>query len=170
MKRILTGFLTAAIGLGIFSGVALPALGAEPSYTEVATDEEQMQAQEVGVEGMEPVYGSDIVDGVYEVEVEVSSSMFPVEKAELTVKDGEMTAVLTMGGTGYLKLFMVPGREAAGSDVSAYIDFEVDENGKHTYTIPVEALDMPISCAAFSKNREKWYVRSVLFLAGSLPK
>ena len=71
MKRILTGFLTAAIGLGIFSGVALPALGAEPSYTEVATDEEQMQAQEVGVEGMEPVYGSDIVDGVYEVEVEV---------------------------------------------------------------------------------------------------
>ena len=170
MKRILTGFLTAAIGLGIFSGVALPALGAEPSYTEVATDEEQMQAQEVGVEGMEPVYGSDIVDGVYEVEVEVSSSMFPVEKAELTVKDGEMTAVLTMGVTGYLKLFMGTGREAAGSDVSAYIDFEVDENGKHTYTIPVEALDMPISCAAFSKNREKWYDRSVLFLAGSLPK
>ena len=36
------------------------------------------QTQEVGVEGMIPVCGEDVEDGVYEVTVESSSSMFRV--------------------------------------------------------------------------------------------
>lgn len=140
------------------------------SYDQVAGDSEKTTVDAVGVEGMFPIYGSDIVDGTYEIEVESSSSMFKIEKAELTVKDGEMTAVMTMAAKGYLKVFMGTGAEAAASDVSAYIDYVEDENGKHTYTVPVEALDTPISCAAFSKAREKWYDRSLLFEAQSLPE
>ena len=35
------------------------------SYDQVASQEEQVKAQEVGVEGMVPVYGTDVADGVY---------------------------------------------------------------------------------------------------------
>ena len=174
MKRILFG-LIGIIGAGVFwisgiTGLASEEGEHEISYDQVASESERAGSSEVGVEGMTPIYGTDIVDGVYEVTVESSSSMFPIEKAVLTVENGSMTAVLTMGGQGYLKVFPGTGVEAAASDLSAYIDFQVDEEGKHTFTIPVEALDEPIACAAFSRNREKWYDRFLLFEAESLPE
>ena len=43
------------------------------------------------------------------------------------------------------------------------------ENGDMTFTIPVEALDAAVPCAAYSKNKELWYDRSLLFRADSLP-
>ena len=144
--------------------------GEEISFDQVASEEQQVKAQDVGIEGMYPIYGTDVVDGVYEVEVESSSSMFRVEKAVLTVSEGEITAVLTLGGTGYLKLYMGTGEEAAGSDRSEYIGYMEDEEGRYTYTVPVEALDQPIDCAAFSRNRERWYDRQILFRAQSLPE
>ena len=33
----------------------------------------------------------------------------------------------------------------------------------------MEALDKPLNCAAFSKKKEKWYDRTILFRADSLP-
>lgn len=167
--------LAGIIGVGIFwisgmTGLAKEEEEREISYDQVASESERAGSSEVGVEGMMPVYGTDVADGVYEVTVESSSSMFPIEKAVLTVESGSMTAVLTMGGQGYLKVYPGTGAEAAKSDPSAYIGFQVNEEGKHTFTIPVEALDHPIACAAFSKNREKWYDRFLLFEAESLPK
>lgn len=171
MKKYLAYFLAFAIGAASLTCTSLESFAEEAvSYDQVASDEEKITPQEVGVEGMEPIYGTDVVDGTYEVEVESSSSMFPIEKAELTVSEGSMTAVLTMGGTGYLKVFMGTGEEAAASEPSAYIDYVENADGKHTFTVPVEALDAPISCAAFSKNKEKWYDRSILFKAESLPE
>lgn len=140
------------------------------SYDQVASDSEKAAVQEVGIEGMTPIYGTDVADGVYDVEVESSSSMFRIEKAKLTVSEGKMTADLTLSGTGYLKLFMGTGTEAATSDISSYIGYETDGEGKYVYTVPVEALDMPIDCAAFSLRKEKWYDRSILFEAASLPE
>lgn len=169
VKKFISFILAFVISVCGASWTPLQA-GAEAPYDQVAGEGETATAQEVGVEGMEPIYGKDVADGTYDVEVECSSSMFPVEKAQLTVEDGEMTAILTMGGKGYLKVFMGTGREAAESDLSQYIDFAEDEEGKHIFTIPVEALDLPIECAAFSKNKEKWYDRAILFLAESLPE
>ena len=142
----------------------------EISYDQVASEGEQTARQEVGIEGMYPIYGTDVADGVYEIQVESSSSMFRVERAELTVHGGEMSAVLTLGGTGYLKLYLGTGTEAAGSPMEDYIDYEENEEGKYMYRLPVEALDLPIDCAAFSRNREKWYDRQILFRADSLPE
>ena len=139
------------------------------SYDKVADSGDMAAVEKVGLEGMEPIYGKDVADGTYEVTVESSSSMFQIEKAVLTVENGKMEAVITMGGKGYLKLFMGTGKEAAAADFSEYIDYGEDEDGNHTFTIPVEALDQPISCAAFSKNKEQWYDRSLLFEAKSLP-
>ena len=173
MKKFLTSMLAAALILSVVMAGSVTGFAdddKEISYDQVAGSGEMTTVEEVGVEGMEPIYGKDVKDGVYDVTVEASSSMFPVEKAQLTVKDGKMEAVMTMGGKGYLKIFLGTAKEAAASDLSDYIDFQVDQDGKHTFTIPVEALDAPISCAAFSKNKEKWYDRSILFEAASLPE
>ena len=168
-------FVTVGMLLGLclamkpVAGHAAEGGGDGISYDQTASEEDQVKHREVGVEGMYPVCGADVADGVYEVEVESSSSMFRVEKAELQVREGEMRAVLTLGGTGYLKLFMGTKGAAAESDPSEYIGHTEDEEGRYTYEVPVEALDLPIDCAAFSRNREKWYDRQILFRAGSLP-
>ena len=116
---------------------------------------------------MVPIAGDQVKDGEYDVEVKSSSSMFKITDCRLTVKDGEMTAVLTMSGTGYSQLFMGTGEEAVKADESAYIQ-AVDVDGKCTFEIPVKALDEAIDCAAFSKKKEKWYDRKLAFLASSL--
>lgn len=138
------------------------------SYGQTASDDEQVKADRVGVEGMSPIYGTDVEDGVYQVSVESSSSMFRVEEAYLTVEDHVMTADLTLSGTGYLALFM--GTKEAAAEESDYIGYEEGEDGRYTYTVPVEALDQPMACAAFSKKKEKWYDRQILFRAESLPR
>ncbi len=136
---------------------------------QVASPDEMAEPSDVVEEGMTPVYGSAVADGTYEVKVDSSSSMFKITKCELTVKDGTMTAVMTMSGTGYLKLYMGTGSEAAAASEDSYIPFEENENGEHTFTVPVEALDMGIACSAFSKKKEKWYDRVLVFRADSLP-
>ncbi|MCR5625774.1 MAG: hypothetical protein K6F99_00510 [Lachnospiraceae bacterium] len=137
--------------------------------SKVASSSEMTEVEDVVEEGMEPIPGSSVKDGEYEVVVDSSSSMFSIEKCALTVKDGEMTAVMTMGGKGYLYLFMGTGEEAAAAAESEYIPFVEDADGAHTFTVPVEALDNGIACAAFSKKKEKWYDRTLVFRADSLP-
>lgn len=135
----------------------------------VASADEMAEVADVVEAGMTPINGSQIKDGVYSVTVDSSSSMFQIVSCQLTVQDGEMTAKMTMGGTGYLSVFMGTGEEAAGAQETSLIPFEEDPSGAHTFTVPVEALDMGIPCAAFSKNKEKWYDRTLVFRADSLP-
>ena len=137
--------------------------------SQIASSSEMVTPEQVVGEGMEPVSGSDVKDGVYQITVDSSSSMFNITSCELTVQNGEMTAVMTMGGTGYLYVFMGTGEEAVQADESTYIPFVENEKGEHTFTVPVEALDAGIECTAFSKNKEKWYDRTLVFRADSLP-
>lgn len=119
---------------------------------------------------MVPVYGSDLKDGSYEVQVESSSSMLRVVKAQLNVEQGKMTADLTLSGTGYLKLFMGTGEEALEAGEERYIPYDEDEEGAYVYSIPVEALNVEFSCAAYSKRKETWYDRELLIRSASLPE
>ena len=80
-----------------------------------------------------------------------------------------MTADMKMGGTGYLKLYMGTGEEAAKAPEEKMIPFEETADGSHHFTVPVEALDKELDCAAFSKKKEKWYDRVLVFRADSLP-
>lgn len=134
---------------------------------QTAGEGETVAPEEVVEDWMVPITGDQVKDGEYDVEVKSSSSMFKITDCKLTVKDGEMTAVLTMSGTGYSQLFMGTGEEAVKADESAYIQ-AVDADGKCTFEIPVKALDEAIDCAAFSKKKEKWYDRKLAFLASSL--
>ena len=50
-----------------------------------------------------------------------------------------------------------------------YLPFAENADGVHTFTIPIEALDKGIDCAAFSKRKEKWYARTLVARSDSLP-
>ena len=90
--------------------------GAQPKESKqaVADQSDMAQPQEVVTEGMEPVYASQLKEGEYSVTVDSSSSMFQIVSCTLTVKDGAMTAKMTMGGTGYLKVFLGRGSGRCG--------------------------------------------------------
>ena len=60
-------------------------------------------------------------------------------------------------------------KEAANADPSTWIEFE-EENGQTTFTFPVPALNAEVDCAAYSKGRRRWYSRTLVFDASSLPK
>lgn len=139
---------------------------AKSSQGQVASSSQMAPVEEVVDPDMVPVYGDSLKDGTYPITVDSSSSMFQVERCELTVENGTMTAVLHMGGKGYLSVFMGSGEQASQD---AAIPFEEGPDGGHTFTVPVEALDQGISCAAFSKNKEIWYDRTLVFRADSLP-
>lgn len=142
---------------------------AEAASEQVASGSEMTTVEDVVEEGMVPVYGDSLKDGVYDITVDSSSSMFKIAACELIVENGRMTAVMHMGGTGYLYVYMGTGQEAVADAETAYIPYE-EVDGVHTFTVPVEALDAGIDCTAFSKNKEKWYDRTLLFRADSLPK
>ncbi len=135
----------------------------------VAGASQMTTVEEVVEEGMVPVYAESLLDGDYPVEVSSSSSMFRIESAVLHVKDGSMSATLNMGGKGYLYVFPGSAAEAAAGEESARIAFRENTDGSHSFTVPVEALDAGFPCAAFSKNKELWYDRTLLLRADSLP-
>lgn len=136
---------------------------------QIATAAEMTTPEDVVEDWMQPINGNQIQDGVYDIKVDSSSSMFNIRDCQLLVQDGNMTAVMTMSGTGYLYLYMGTGEEAVQASEDTYIPYKENAEGAHTYTVPVEALDKGIACAAFSKNKEKWYDRTLVFRADSLP-
>lgn len=141
----------------------------EAPKSQVASASDMTTVENVVEEGMVPVYADSLKDGVYSVTVNCSSSMFKITECQLAVENGEMTAVLHMSGKSYLKVFMGTGEEAVSASEADYIPYEETADGVHTFTIPVEALDMGIPCAAYSKNKEMWYDRTLLFRVDSLP-
>ena len=174
---LLAAFLTAALiagcgNSGSGSSADAPAEATtEKDYSDMVADaSETIGEDSVVMDGMTPIEGESLKDGSYSVKVVTSSSMFPVTDCVLNVKDGKMTAVMTMSGTGYLYVYTGTGLEAAKADKSDYIPFEENEEGKHTFTIPVKSLNSALDCAAFSKKKEKWYNRKLCFRADSLPE
>lgn len=111
---------------------------------------------------------TELTDGTYSIDVESSSSMFNIVKAELTVAGDDMTAVITLSGTGYSKLYLGTGEQAVAADEADCIAFEEDAEGAYTYTLPVAALDQPIDCAAYSSKKEEWYDRQITFLSATI--
>lgn len=118
---------------------------------------------------MTPIYADDINDGTYNIKVKSSSSMFKIIDCELTVSGGKMTAVMTLSGTGYEKLFLGTREKADNATDSQFSYFTETDEGKYCYKIPVEALDKEISCAGFSIRKQKWYDRTLVFKADTLP-
>lgn len=148
-----------------------PSTGGESSQINA---EENSSAGNVGSspaedEKPEPIYGSQIKDGTYPIEVSSSSSMFRVVDAQLIAADGKMSAVLTLSGTGYEKLYMGTGEKALADTDDKCIYYVEDAEGKYTYTVPVAALNQDIDCAAWSIKKQQWYDRFLVFQSALIP-
>ena len=142
---------------------------AEEGYERVAGSSSMGKTSEnLAPYGMTPVSGDMIEDGEYVVGTECSSSFFRIEEARLTVRDGRMTARLTMYSSSYLLVYPGTAEEAAAAPYEDYIQSE-DVDGWDTFTVPVEALDKELDLAAFSKKKKMWYPRKVLFHASDIP-
>ena len=142
---------------------------AEEGYDQVAPASSMGKVNEdLAPYGMTPVSGSLIEDGEYVVGTESSSSFFRIEEARITVRDGRITALLKMYSFSYPLVYPGTAEEAAAAPYEDYIP-SVEVDGWDTFTIPVEALDMPVDLAAFSRKKKKWYPRKVLFHASDIP-
>lgn len=117
-----------------------------------------------------PTPEATVANGIYSMDVASSSSMFKVVDCILTAKDGKMSAVLTLSGTGYGYLYMGTKEEAASADQSSWIPYQVNKEGKYTYTVPVEALDKEIAVAAYSIKKGIWYDRTLTFQSETMKK
>lgn len=142
---------------------------AVPEVTPIPEPVVTAEPIDVVTDDMQAIYADSIKDGIYSITVDSSSSMFNIVDCTLTVENGRMSAAMTMGGKGYLYVYMGTAEEAADADAGEYIAFTENEDGSHCYTVPVEALDNGVACAAFSKNKEIWYDRTLVFRADSLP-
>ena len=167
---MLTGLAACGGGAPAVSEAPAPAAEPEPTPAGAVADASQMTTvDEVVEEGMVPVYADSLNDGSYPVRVASSSSMFRITDAVLTVSDGRMTATLTMSGKSYLWVYPGTAEEAAAAPEEALIPYAENAEGAYTFTIPVQALDAAVPCAAYSKNKELWYDRSLCFRVDSLP-
>ncbi len=111
--------------------------------------------------------GGWIKDGTYAIKVSSDKSMFKIVDCQLTVKDGEMSAVITLSATGYGKLYM---GVSSGADADPESQSEFTLNGeRHSFTVPVNALDVELDCAGFSIRRQQWYDYKVVFESGEIP-
>ena len=160
-------------GSSVFSETEAVTQAPSETATEAATAEETTEQvtapqQKVGYDGMTAVGADGINDGEYDISVDSSSTMFKITECRLNVSDGKMTAEMIMSGTGYEYLYMGTGDDAQKTDEADYIKSE-DSDGNVKFTVPVEALDKEIDCAAFSKRKQQWYDRKLVFRADSLP-
>lgn len=171
LSLILAALLAAGCGAAPSEPEAPPpAAEPEAQSPKVASASQMAPVEDVVDPDSVPVSAGALQDGTYHITVDSSSSMFNITACELTVAGGEMTAVMHMGGTGYLYVFPGTGEEAAQAEEGALIPYAEDEDGAHTFTLPVEALDTGVNCAAYSKNKELWYDRTLVFRADSLPE
>lgn len=117
-----------------------------------------------------PAPEATVANGIYSMDVVSSSSMFKVVDCILTAKDGKMSAVLTLSGTGYGYLYMGTKEEAASAEQSSWIPYQMNKEGKYTYIVPVEALDKELEVAAYSIKKGIWYDRTLTFQSETMRK
>ena len=138
---------------------------AQNDNTSAVADASQMTTvEEVVEDGMTPVYASELKGGAYPIAVDSSSSMFKIESCELIVEADSMMAELTMSSDAYGYLFAGTAEEAAAADEANYI-----VPNERKFVLELDALDAPVPCAAWSRNKELWYDRTLVFRADSLP-
>lgn len=146
-------FVAFAVSLGLVSfvtgcGSAAPA--------EQADDQQESVAQESV---------AALADGSYDIAVETDSSMFRSDSCTLTVADGAYTATLVLPGEGFSRLYFGTAEEAASASDDAIYDYHLNDEGKYTFDIPVEALDEELPIAAYGQRRDTWYDHTIIFHA-----
>lgn len=104
-------------------------------------------------------------DGSYAIEVETDSSMFRAESCELVVDKGSYLAKLSLPGEGFSRLYFGSAEDAAQASDEEIYDYYLNDEGKYTFDLPIEALDEEFAIAAFGQRRDTWYDHTIVFHA-----
>ena len=118
--------------------------------------------------GMTPIYPMDVKDGTYDIEGLSSSAYFRLKDCKVTPSGDKFLIDFSIYSTSYECIYMGTGEEAAEASLDEYI-FPDEADGICTFHIEVDALNKEYSCSAFSKRRDKWYERHIVFDASTLP-
>ncbi|MCR5844998.1 MAG: hypothetical protein K6G78_00300 [bacterium] len=165
MKKFLSMAMSLALALAMCFGI--PAAIADDG---VAGSDEYGGREAVANDGMIPVSGDQLPDGTYNIDVISDSGMFNIVNCVLKVKDGNMTATVTLSGDGYDFLYMGTGEEAVKAGTAAYSGYKENSDGKYEYTVEVSALNEGIPCAAFSHRKQQWYDHTIVFSPAKIDK
>ena len=113
------------------------------------------------------VSADELEDGTYDIEVETDSSMFRADSCTLTAEDGVYTAALSLPGEGFSRLYFGSAEDAAAADDADIVDYYLNDDGKYTFDLTVEALDEELPIAAYGHRRDTWYDHTITFHAPS---
>ena len=140
------------------------------SFAEVEQEKQENPLnKKLDTRGLLPLLAKDIEEGSYEIETASSSSMFKIEKTVLYVKDNAMTADITLSGKGYSNVTMLSAADSEGLTSLEGTTATVGKDGKYVFTLPVQSLNTELVCSAFSKKKQKWYERRVVFYSEKIP-
>ena len=114
------------------------------------------------------VTSARIQNGTYSIAVDSDTSMFKIVDCQLTVDDSGMTAVMTLSGTGYAKLYMGTVEQSLDEGADKHIEPAL-AGEKHSFTVPVAALDVDIDCAALGTRSGNWFDHVVVFKSSDIP-
>ena len=150
----------------------------QPDQTEETNPTEKPDQTEETNPTEKPDQPSGPSNGIYNTTATTGAAMFKVQNVELTVKNGKMTALITLTGTGYDYLFMGTGAQAAAAGESQWIKYkdevtytqDGEQKSGRRYEIPVSALDTPLPVASYSHKNAKWYDRTITISSKNLNK
>lgn len=110
-----------------------------------------------------------IADGTYQVNAEAGGKMFRVKDCVMTVKNGQMTAAVTLSGQGYNRIYLGDVNNAP-DDEKNWILPESLLAEQYTFQVPVEKLDEVMTIAVHTTKSNKWDTRTLTFHSEGMTK
>jgi hypothetical protein len=113
-------------------------------------------------------------DGTYKIRTEVTGKMFYIYPKSaskhysiLTIKNGRITAVITLDGQGYDYVYMGTKSRADKAPKSSWSKFSA-KNGFYSYKIKVSRLDKKLNISGHSRKYNQWFGdRTIIFYSGT---
>ena len=110
-----------------------------------------------------------IADGTYQVNAEAGGKMFRVTGCVMTVKNGQMTAAVTLSGQGYNRIYLGDVNNASDDEKNWILPDSLLAE-QYTFQIPVEKLDEVMTIAVHTTKSNKWDTRTLTFHSEGMTK
>ena len=110
-----------------------------------------------------------IADGTYQVNAEAGGKMFRVTDCVMTVKNGQMTAAVTLSGRGYNRIYLGDVNNASDDEKNWILPDSLLAE-QYTFQIPVEKLDEVMTIAVHTTKSNKWDTRTLTFHSEGMTK
>lgn len=110
-----------------------------------------------------------IADGTYQVNAEAGGKMFRVTDCVMTVKNGQMTAAVTLSGQGYNRIYLGDVNNASDDEKNWILPNSLLAE-QYTFQIPVKKLDEVMTIAVHTTKSNKWDTRTLTFHSEGMTK